>query len=73
MTIKEILIEQGYTEEMKNAQEVGSAYGTNWRDRPKFRLSNGKLQYCEFRCISSHYFGGNCQCVNHRPESWIDI
>lgn len=73
MTIKEILTQQGYAEEMEKAQEICDAYGTDWRDRPKFRLKDGKLQWCEFRCIGSYAFGGNCQCVNHPPESWRDI
>ena len=73
MTIKEILIEQGYVEEMENAKDIGSSFGTNWRDRPKFRLKDGKLQWCEHRCISSFHFGGNCQCMSHSPETWRNL
>ena len=73
MTIKEHLIEMGYSNEMASAKETGDSFGTNWRDRPRFRLKDGKLQWCEHRCISSFHFGGSCQCMSHRPESWINI
>jgi len=73
MKISEALQRAGYAEEMDKATEIGSAFGTDWRDRPNFRLRGGKLQYCEFRCLNSYCFGGSCGCVNHKPESWIDI
>ena len=69
--LKIMLERAGYKAEMEKAGTIPA--GVTWRHRPDFIRVDGKLLYCNFRCLSSYLGGGHCQCTNHLPEQWVEV
>lgn len=64
-------------ERMLNASErmaeAKDYYDYTWKDMPDFAYIDGKLCYCQFRCLSSYKGGGTCGCHSHDPETWLEV
>lgn len=74
MAIKKSLLAQAGYQIPANPPTYREISRQPWQSRGVwYQGEDGIIYRCTFRCLSSYWGGGTCQCNSHSPEEWEEV